>query len=264
MSTKPAKPHYAFNLTDEEGEKGRLRRIEALFDGHSTCMLSRGLPAEHLLEVGPGAGSLLHWAKEKGIRVSALDINPRFIHEFEFPGVRVHTGDMSTYDFGDETFDLIHARFVFMHVAKPEDALLNLKKALRPGGHVVLEDGDFQISRSLAGPEHLRQAADKVFEATRKGHKFMGKSSETGSVLPILGKACGFTVKDFSSWNMIGPGGGNLAAMMAESVSAVAESLLRAGIVSEDDLTHYQTFTEDPDCWALYYGYGQVLLEKAD
>jgi SAM-dependent methyltransferase len=40
------------------------------------------------------------------------------------------------------SFDVGHARFVFEHLPKPEIALRELVKAIRPGGRVVAEDDD--------------------------------------------------------------------------------------------------------------------------
>ncbi len=63
-----------------------------------------------------------------------------------------------------ETFDLVHARLVLVHVVERERALLHLVKALRPGGGLLGEDADPALQPlpclDVQGPE--QELANKI------------------------------------------------------------------------------------------------------
>src|SRR5438093_13389111 len=61
-----------------------------------------------------------------------------------------------------EMFDVVHARFVLIHVPDWLTALTAMIKALKRGGWVVLEEPDFSSARSFAGRGELRRAFENV------------------------------------------------------------------------------------------------------
>lgn len=50
------------------------------------------------------------------------------------PALHRHVMDAANLSFGDSSFDLVFSIFVFEHVAKPEETLLEIKRVLKPGG----------------------------------------------------------------------------------------------------------------------------------
>ena len=49
-------------------------------------------------------------------RVVAVDLDPRFVKDIKFPNLEVRCRDISTTEVEAENFDLVHARFVLMHI----------------------------------------------------------------------------------------------------------------------------------------------------
>ena len=65
------------------------------------------------------------------------------------PALHRHVMDAANLSFDDSSFDLVFSIFVFEHVAKPEETLLEIKRVLKPGAwpFIVL----ILLMRSMAG-----------------------------------------------------------------------------------------------------------------
>lgn len=114
----------------------------------------------HCLDVGAGLGTLARWmANRVGPTgsVTATDIEPRFLYADPPPALRVLQHDIVRDELPAAAYDLVHVRAVLMHVPEPADVLAKLFRAVRPGGHLVLEEPDFRVD----GPDELGVSADK-------------------------------------------------------------------------------------------------------
>ena len=108
---------YLFNSAEHESELLRLRKIEALYDPETRRWLEQAnvVNGSDCLEVGAGAGSIVHWMSERvGLsgRVLAVDANPRFLSWIESSNVTVVKGNIRDVDLIPKSFDVIHARYV--------------------------------------------------------------------------------------------------------------------------------------------------------
>ncbi|MFJ6750241.1 MULTISPECIES: class I SAM-dependent methyltransferase [unclassified Streptomyces] len=128
-------------------EADRLRLLEKVYDAGTTEVLEKvGIePDWNCLELGAGAGSIAYWLADRAPqgRVVAVDIDPRFIDAGYAPHLTVSSADITTEDFPDGSFDLIHARAVFMHLPRREEIVERAVRWLAPGGWLVLEDVHF-------------------------------------------------------------------------------------------------------------------------
>jgi SAM-dependent methyltransferase len=109
-----------------------------------------------VLEVGPGAGSILRWiAGEVGPegKVIGIDQNPRFLEDVDLPNASVIKGDITAAALDDAPFDLVYSRFVMLHLPDPAVALRCIFDLLKPGGKLVLADIDF-ASEVACDPDH--------------------------------------------------------------------------------------------------------------
>ena len=99
----------------------------------------------HVLELGAGAGTVSAWlagSGRAGGRVMSTDIDLQF-HGDMPDNVEVRQHDIENDSLPVEHFDLVHARAVLQHVPSREEVIPKLIAALKPGGWLVLEDGQF-------------------------------------------------------------------------------------------------------------------------
>lgn len=246
---------YVFQNTQDKSELQRLQAIESIFDPASRRrILLGGLKSgDCCLEVGAGAGSVMRWMAEQvgpSGRVTAVDINTRFLDKAP-ANVAVQEGDARSMVFEAFSFDLIHARYVLVHIPEYKTVLDSLWKALKPGGALVIEEPDFTAYRGLSGQEV--HAFNNVHQAILSMYNAKGVDPSLGLKLPMLFQGLG--AKDFVVENdsPIVCGGSGIASMMNLSAVQLKEKYLATGKVSAMDLEAYDRFAHDPHAWAIYY-----------
>jgi SAM-dependent methyltransferase len=142
-----ADKRYETSDDELEIEQIRLGKLAETLDPHTFKVLVRAgiAPGHDVLEAGAGNGSVTVWIADKvgpTGSVLSLDIDVRFHAEVP-EHAEVREFDLETDELPRESFDLIHARAVLQHLPTREDVLARLVDALRPGGHLVIEDGVF-------------------------------------------------------------------------------------------------------------------------
>jgi SAM-dependent methyltransferase len=133
---------------DAATEAGRLALLEQRFDA-GTIRRLEDLGVKdgwRCLEVGAGRGSIARSLSEKvgpTGSVVAVDIDTALLTEM--PGnVDVRALDIRDLEL-EPDFDLAHCRALLMHLPDPADALARIVAALRPGGVLLAEEGDFGL-----------------------------------------------------------------------------------------------------------------------
>jgi SAM-dependent methyltransferase len=112
--------------------------------------------------VFPGDGVALWLAGQVGStgRVVATDLDPRFLDGHGRANLDVRKHDIVTDPLEEAAFDLAHARAVLDHIPDRQRALERMISAVRPGGWLVLEGGDFggvmaaAMAHYVDPPEH--------------------------------------------------------------------------------------------------------------
>jgi SAM-dependent methyltransferase len=252
---KMVSQEYVFQKTSDESERDRLRAIESIFDPASRRrILSAGLtPGNSCLEVGAGAGSVMRWLAEQvgpSGRVTAVDINTRFLDPPP-ANVTVVEGDVRSLVFEPSSFDLVHARYVLVHIPEYKAVLGSLWRALKPGGALVIEEPDFTAYRGISGAEV--QSFNNVHHAILHMYNAKGVDPALGVKLPMLYQ--GLAARDLVVENdsPLVCGGAGIATMMNMSAVQLKEKYLATGKVTAADLSAYGRFTHSPDSWAIYY-----------
>jgi SAM-dependent methyltransferase len=139
-------------------------------------------------EVGAGGSSVANWlAGRVGAsgRVLATDIDTSWISNDLDAAVEVQRHDVALDDVPPGGFDLVHARFVLMHVSARAEGIKRMIAALRPGGWVLIEDFDEVLPLVCIDtdrPEHRR--ANKVHAGVRSLLAEHGASLEFARALP--------------------------------------------------------------------------------
>ena len=258
---------YVFTSAEDQLEFRRLQEIEREFDPASRRRLyATGLTTGwRCLEVGPGAGSLMHWMGERvgpSGHVVALDLSTKFLTAQPPAHIEVQQGDIRTASLPQGSFDLVHARYVLVHLPDYEIALSRMLDALKPGGWIVLEEPDFSASRGIVGTAAQLAAMQHIHQAIHRMYESRGMDYALGlTLLPLL-QARGLSRLAMENDAPVSAGGSGLAKMMAMSAQQLREKYLATGVVSEADLQHYGECAEDPQSRAVYYATVAVTGQK--
>ncbi|MFF2629478.1 class I SAM-dependent methyltransferase [Kitasatospora griseola] len=97
-------------------------------------------PGSAVLDVGTGTGTVAAAACARGARVTAVDAEPGMLTEARraAPEAAVSVATLPELPFPDGAFDAVVGNFVLNHVGRPDEALAELRRVLRPGGRLVL------------------------------------------------------------------------------------------------------------------------------
>lgn len=246
---------YVFQNTQDQNERDRLRLIETIFDPASRRRLLLGglKDGDRCLEVGAGAGSVMRWLAEQvgpSGHVTAVDINTRFLGNPP-ANVQVVAGDIRALPLEPNSFDLVHARYVLVHIPEYKRVLDALWKALKPGGALVIEEPDFTAYRGISGAEV--QSFNNVHQAIVHMYIAKGVDPALGVKLPMLFQGWGARDLVVENDSPLVCGGSGIATMMNLSAAPLKEKYLATGKVTEEDLSAYDRFAHSPDSWAIYY-----------
>ena len=158
--------------TADSVERERLAALESAFDSKSTQQLrTLGVTTGwKCLEVGAGGGSITRWlAEEIGDdgHVVAADMDTRFLRDIQRPNVEVRKCNILDNAFEDGQFDLVHCRFLLIHLSDPRLAIERMLRAARVGGWVMVEEFDFSSLRAVQS-----EAPASAFFTSRIGATF--------------------------------------------------------------------------------------------
>lgn len=128
---------------------------------------------EQVLDAGSGAGHTALALAPGAAHVTAVDLSAtmlaqgrRLALERGLANVAFQVGDVEALTFADASFDLVASRYSAHHWPRPQRALAEFHRVLRPGGRVLLGDivsyDDFvsdthvQTIELLRDPSHVR------------------------------------------------------------------------------------------------------------
>ncbi|MFL6129247.1 MAG: class I SAM-dependent methyltransferase [Mycobacteriales bacterium] len=168
---------------DSPGELERLRLLEAWGDPDTHAVLRTiGLdPSWRCLEIGAGAGSVARWlaAECRDGGVVAVDSDTRYLAG-EAPGnLEVRTGEVGALDLPPGSFDLVHSRCTFCHLAERESVVAAAVRWLAPGGWLVIGD---PLCLPAAGSVH--EPVRRFFTALEAAWRAQGTDMSWAQTLP--------------------------------------------------------------------------------
>ena len=134
---------------------------------------------ERLLDAGCGNGGVARLLRERVAEVVAVDVekSPDWV---DGDGLTFRVADAEALPFEDGSFELVHSKDSLHHMERPERALLEYRRLLRPGGTVLIVEGNrynpaFYPHMTLAlGHQHFtrghfRDLVSQAFPGARFG-----------------------------------------------------------------------------------------------
>ena len=129
-----------------------------------------------LLELGCGTGAVCRaiasWPGFTGeitgsdLSASLIDTAKRLTDEAGIGGIRYLQADAQGSEAHEEGYDMVLAHTVVSHVADPDAFLKEALRLTRPGGRVVIHDGDYaSITVDTGAAEYDRTLPDRYFDA---------------------------------------------------------------------------------------------------
>jgi SAM-dependent methyltransferase len=149
-------PHQASHRQDPAPQSARRRPSRRLIS-------PRG--GRRMLDVGCGSGRLLARHRDLGWKARGLEPNEHAAQQCREQGLDVETASLSEVSLPDAEFDAIWLHHVIEHVPSPLDDLRRIRRALAPGGIVIVVTPNvaglgFRLYGScwyaIDAPRHLR------------------------------------------------------------------------------------------------------------
>jgi SAM-dependent methyltransferase len=199
-------------------------------------------PGWRCWEVGAGGTSVVSWlAKKVGPtgRVVATDIDTSRLAPAARPPVEVRVHDVGTEEAPGEGFDLVHARLVLVHVPDRERALRSMADSLRPGGRLLIEDGDPALQPLTCPDDHgpAEQLANRLRQGFRRLLADRGADLSYGRRLPRLLREAGLQrVEADAYFPLSSPA---CAALESATIRQIRAQLVTAGLATDDDIDQH-------------------------
>ncbi|WP_204009140.1 methyltransferase domain-containing protein [Virgisporangium aurantiacum] len=223
-----------------------------VIDPHSWGVVEPLIPVGgRYLELGAGTGSIAKRAADKvgaaGLAV-ATDINTKHIQPHEFLNVVTH--DLQTDPISDldpELWNAIRARCLFAHLGKRDTLVAPLADALKPGGHLVIEDwgatgGGFVLRSPYKRTEVLFQQYQAALMAYLRSAGNDGTWIQRAHKLMVEAGLEVTTFTSAKSWNGRSPG-----CKLPISMSIQIEEHLVEHGMGRDDIYELRDHLNDPD-----------------
>jgi len=184
-------------------------------------------------------------------RVVATDLDTQFLGDLPRPPVEVVRHDITRDTVELDAFDLVPARAVLEHVPSRGEVVMQLVKAVRPGGVLVLEDLVFgaalvPISGRILSPPTKTAAFARAFPAMEAGFRGAGADPQFGLELPAALAAAGLRNVDAEVTCRLIRGGSEESAFYTMALQDLGPRLITAGLLTPDELAEPLAFVQDP------------------
>lgn len=152
-------------------ERERSRGYHALIDELEMGVVAPFARGGRVLEVGCGTGLILERLGSVAEEAWGVDLSPGMLQKARQRGLNVVLGSVTEIPFADDSFDLVCSFKVLAHVPDIGQALAEISRVTRPGGHMVLEFYNPWslrfLAKRLAGPQPISEGRTEADVYTR-------------------------------------------------------------------------------------------------
>lgn len=237
-------------------ERERLATIEQAYDPWSIRAIEATSPQHgwHCLEVGGGGGSMAEWLCRrvgKTGRVTATDLETKFLASIEAANLEVRTHNIVADPLEEDRYDLIHTRAVLEHLPERDGVLRRLIAALKPAGWLIVECGDFSSVRQVGGRPEDRDFFKRAFEAVTGTSRGFGADLLYGGRIGEAFRAGGLeqvNVEGFiTEWDKAHP----IGSLYELTFQRLEQPAIESGAISSTDFDRLLELMRSPDFKAL-------------
>ncbi len=279
MSLVPKDPHRFINELDKPALQSLIMRLEsrARDKAFSNLILKYAaqlsLPESALaLDIGCGTGATTRFLAQRDNfsgKAYAVDQSPDFIEvakrfaqsENIADRIEFSVGDAHQLEFSDSMFDVVIAHTVISHVTEPQTVIQEMARVVKPGGTLVIFDGDYS-SLTFAYPEQ---------ELGHKMNKALAQATFNNTIImqEIPRMLPGFNLEISKAWGdaIVEIGRGSY---FKSFIEAYAPYVKHAGLISanlvDDWLSNQLDFIDKGHFFAScnYYTYLLKRREKSN
>ena len=234
----------------------RLRLLAEVMAPSTRALLGEaGVPAGAVcLDVGCGGGDVsLELARAAGPagRVLGVDLDAVKVEiaraesaQAGVSNVAFEARDVTAWE-PVETYDVVYARFLLTHLTRPGDLLSTMRRHVRPGGVMIVEDIDFR--GHFSEPEC--RALQRYVELYTKSVRARGADPNIGPRLPGLLRDAGF---EDVRMRLVHPAGLDPAVkrLTCVTLESISGAVLADGLATRDELgetlRELEDFARDP------------------
>ncbi|ASF07378.1 SAM-dependent methyltransferase [Nocardia brasiliensis] len=155
---------------------GQARRL----DGELLAEMIRPLGVEHVLDVATGTAAAAAVVAKSGVRkrVVGLDSSAAMLRQARASGVgsvQLVVGLVEELPFADGAFDLVLCTRALHHIDRPELAVAEMARVVRPGGHIVVADNVTGYTGAVHEQvEAIQRVRDPGHASTLAEHELVG------------------------------------------------------------------------------------------
>lgn len=226
---------------DNPGEAERLALLEQ-YTNPMTFSALEGLGVRDgwsCVDLGAGRGSVANWLADR-VRptgsVTAVDTDTR--HLTSLPNITVLKQDALSFARGNATFDLVHIRFLLVHLSamSRQELLSSLPSLLKPDGAVVIVESDYSswLQQSLGDP-----ILDRVRSAYVAAVDAAGWDLRLGAKVPTALEDAGLSSVRSEGTAHHDRAGSTMCRLLAESVRALSTRIQDTHLASEADVRYF-------------------------
>jgi len=139
--------------------------------------LLNDIKGKNILDVGAGTGRIACELVNGGAQVTALDVSEKILSVLKKKNAKIKTvvGEAESIPFEEETFDVVVATFLIVHLKDPTKFFDEVYRVLKPGGLFLVTNinqkeppivktkvGDIQIKSYYHRPEKITEILESL------------------------------------------------------------------------------------------------------